>query len=310
MAYSSTGLIEATDYNNFLNGSNQLNTVWSTGTGNAGYGQTALTTVAAAGTVTATQWATLITTLNSALTHQSASGSGISTTTAGSTITWLSTLATNINTSYTNRLNKTTNAGAVQSSFSPNYTAAATAAALTWTFTRTLTFASGDAARYFFNAGGYFNFVTTSVANNDGGLRTGDWVTLLGTYFGNFTGISANGATGRSGTGGTTVTNATTTGYWQSGTVAILLSSITATTYPYGGDYIQMKIRTNGIAGSGGTHADVGNIVYLDFTVYSGALKDAVGNKQINCTWNHRIDVYPPESTNLTTNSWGTVTVS
>ena len=37
MAYSQGGLIEATDYNNFLNGSNQLNTVWSTGTGNVGY---------------------------------------------------------------------------------------------------------------------------------------------------------------------------------------------------------------------------------------------------------------------------------
>ena len=109
MAYSQGGVIAATDYNNFINGSNQLNTVWSTGSGNAGYGQTAIATVSAAGTVTAAQWASLINSLNSTLVHQSGTGSGISATTAGSTINYLSTLATNVNTAYTNRLNKTAN---------------------------------------------------------------------------------------------------------------------------------------------------------------------------------------------------------
>ena len=76
MTYSSGGLIQATDYNNFITGSNQFNTVWSTGTGNAGYGQTALSAAATVGSnVTASQWATLITALNKALTHQSGSGS-------------------------------------------------------------------------------------------------------------------------------------------------------------------------------------------------------------------------------------------
>ena len=83
MSYSQGGLIAATDYNNFLTGTNQLNTVWGTGVGTAGYGQTALSTVSAGGTVTAAQWASLINTLNSALTHQSGSGSGLSAPTAG-----------------------------------------------------------------------------------------------------------------------------------------------------------------------------------------------------------------------------------
>ena len=102
MAYSQGGLIAASDYNNFLNGSNQLNTVWSTGTGDTGYGQTALSTVATSGTVTATQWATLINTLNNALTHQQGSGSGLGAPTTGATIAYLSSLSGSINTAYTN----------------------------------------------------------------------------------------------------------------------------------------------------------------------------------------------------------------
>jgi hypothetical protein len=64
MAYSQGGLIAATDYNTFINGTNQLNTVWGTGTGDAGYGQTALSAVSSSGKVTATQWASLINTPN------------------------------------------------------------------------------------------------------------------------------------------------------------------------------------------------------------------------------------------------------
>ena len=169
MSYSQGGLIAATDYNNFLTGSNQLNTVWGTGTGNAGYGQTALTQVSAGGTVTAAQWASLINTLNSALTHQSGSGSGLSAPTAGNTIAFQSTLATNINTAYTNRLNANARGTTVTGgNFASNPTATAGATYNGTVSTRTVTFASGDAARYFFNAGGRLNYVISSVTNNDG----------------------------------------------------------------------------------------------------------------------------------------------
>jgi hypothetical protein len=304
MAYVSTGLIEATDYNNFINGTNQLNTVWAVGTGDVGYGQTALTTVTSAGTITATQWATLINTVNSTLTHQAGTGSGISAVTAGSTINYLSALGSSINTAYTNRLNKaSTGATITGGTFSPNFTAPAQAAASTWNFTRTITFASGDAARYFFNAGGSFNFVTISMANNDGAGRSTDWCTLCGTYLGNYTGINYTTNSGRSGTGGTLNTNNTSIGYYDLGAGAQTLSSITSTNYPYSGDYVTINIRSSGNSGVGR-----GNVIYLDFTVYSGALTDAAGAKTINVTWNQRIDIVPPETTNLT-NSWGTITI-
>ena len=66
MTYSSGGLIQATDYNTFKD---TLNGIWSTGTGNSGYGQTAVAAVTSAGTVTATQWATLNSTLTSMARH-------------------------------------------------------------------------------------------------------------------------------------------------------------------------------------------------------------------------------------------------
>jgi len=168
MAYSQGGLIDAVDYNNFLNGSNQFNTVWGAGTGNAGYGQTALSTVSSAGTVTATQWATLINALNSARTHQSGSGSGISATTAGSTINYLSTLSTQIDSAYTNRLAFTTQGTTTTGSNNGNnLTVANQAAASTLSFTRTATFASAAQMRYFFNCGGQINFVISSASNGD-----------------------------------------------------------------------------------------------------------------------------------------------
>jgi hypothetical protein len=84
------------------------------------------------------------------------------------------------------------------------------------------------------------------------------------------------------------------------------MQKITSTTATYTGDYIQVNLRTNGVQGS---NADVGTIVYLDFTVYSAAKGAPVFNESINVTWNHRIDVVFPETSNLS-NSWGTVTIS
>ena len=64
MAYSSGGLIQATDYNGFASttASANVNDIWSTGAGDKGWGQSALSTVSAAGTVTATNWASLVNT--------------------------------------------------------------------------------------------------------------------------------------------------------------------------------------------------------------------------------------------------------
>lgn len=315
MTYSSGGLIQATDYNTFVgtnpvNTSGVLNSVWGTGNGNAGYGQSAVSQSAAAGgTVTATQWSSLINTLNNVYRHQSGSNSALSAVSTGDTVTYLSSLSGALTTIYTNRLTAasqgTTTTGAT---FSPAFSVGNTYAAQTWTFTRTIAFASGNAARYFFNAGGQLNFVTISAVNNDSSGRSGDWVTLIGSNLVNISAIKQGSNGGKSGTGGTVNTNNTALGYWSSTTTAQTIADITSTTYTYTGDYVRVAIRTSAANASG--NGDNGSTVYLDFTVYSQNHDSLhLFNQTLNVTWNHRIDVVYPETTNLTS-TWGTATIS
>ena len=310
MAYSQGGLIAASDYNNFLNGSNQLNTVWSTGTGDTGYGQTALSTVATSGTVTATQWATLINTLNNAVTHQQGSGSGLGAPTTGATIAYLSSLSGSINTAYTNRLNHTSQ-GSTQtgSVYSPNPTAANnTTYGQSTVLQRVITFSSGDAARYFFNAGGYFNFVITSVSNNDGTSRSADAATLIGTGLNGVSGFRAHANNGLTGSGASVQTNNTSFGYYNLTGSNVITHQVQSTSGTYNNTVAYVYFGSNGTNVSG--NGDAGSVinVYLNFTDghnnYAGGFNDT-----LNITVNHRIDIVYPESTYIG-NSWGTVTVS
>jgi hypothetical protein len=328
MAYSSGGLIAATDYNNFVGtptGAGTLNYVWSTGNGQFGYGQSAVSQAAAAnGTITAAQWATLINTLNTARTHQSGSGTGISATTAGAVITYLSTLSSSITTLNSNKLTFATQGTTVTgTTISPNFTAVNQEAASTFTITRTCTFSSGDAARYFFNAGGQLNFIVSSAANNDSTNRSGDLVTLAATNLAGYTAFRAASGGGRTGTGATLNTNATGIGYYNLTTVNQTLVSITSTTANYTSDTAVLSVKSNGVQGA---NADVGTVVTFTLVLTSAAQPAAAAppgagpggsppvnntsvNDSINITVNHRIDVVPPESTNLTS-SWGSVTIA
>lgn len=311
MTYSSGGLIQATDYNGFVGGSNQLNTVWSTGSGDAGYGQTALATVSAGGTVTATQWASLINTLNSMLTHQSGSGSGISATTTGSVITYLSTLATNINTSYTNRLAfATVGATTTGTNLTTAWTNASTGSTLSGTWGARCAFASADAARYFFNAGGRLKF-NFSASGSNGSGRSNEVVALAGFMGGVATyGQRTNG--GRTGTGGTLNTNNTALGYWNvTRNVNATIVSVTSTTAAYTSDTGSIYVNQNGTAGS---YGDNGYNIDFYGTLSSTSGTNGPGgtytfDDSLGVTINRSIDITYPETTNLT-NTWGTPTIS
>ena len=104
MAYEVGGLIEATDYNTLINGTNKLNTTWSVGTGDAGYGQTAITTKTAGNTVSATEWASLVNKLNIVSTHQVGTATGDVAPVTGDVVQFLASAGTSIDTVYTNRL--------------------------------------------------------------------------------------------------------------------------------------------------------------------------------------------------------------
>jgi hypothetical protein len=317
MAYQQGGVITYTDFNNIVganpvNSRGVFNTVWGIGNGDTGYGQSFSQSASQGGTVTATQWGTLINSINNMSKHQSSGGTTpaqISTVAPGNVITYLGSIGTALNTLYDNRLNYSSQGSTVQSSvFGFNCASGSNPAALQFTQVRTVSFASGDAARYFFNAGGKLNIVTTGVSNNDGQGRSGDLVTLIGSNLGSINGFGAHSNGGRTGSGGSVSQNHTGQGYYESQTgEPQSLAYINSTNYPYSGDWCAVNAYTSAQNASG--NGDHGATVYIKLYVYVGALQSDYGNKGVNITWNHRIDVVYPESTNLSA-SWGTVTVS
>ena len=316
MAYSQGGLIQASDYNGFVGTattSGTINYVWSTGNGSYGYGQSALSQSAtSAGTVTAAQWATAINTINSISTHQSGSSSGLTAPTAGTLITYLSALSTNITTYNTNHLNaasqgSTTTGSVFTGAFSATNN---TTYGPTNFMTRTVTFASADQARYFFNAGGQLNLVVTGVTNNDSTSRSTDAVNVIGTYFGGMSAFKATSNGQRTGTGGT-LTGTYTSGYYSLTTSPQLIAQVTTSSSTYSGDYVTLNVQSNGAQGSNG---DKGTIITFTLGYYSAHTSTTSGlygssGDTLNVTPSVRIDVVYPETTNLS-NSWGTVTIA
>ena len=313
MTYASAGTIQASDYNDFAGGtaanvSSQLNTVLSTGRGNAGYGQTSVSNVVAVtNDVTATQWATLVNGVDKVRKHQSGvSYSNLTTYSAGQTVNATNNISGALGTAYTSRLvytaQGTTTTGAT---FSPAFTLPNQLAGTTFQFSRTATFASADQARYFFNAGGQLNYVVISVTNNDGTTRSASLVTLAATNFASKR-IGAQDCVARTGTGGTlNIDGTTNTGYYTSTTSNVTKTQITSTTATYTTDVFYLYAKSNGVQG---TNADAGSIVTLGVDLVSGTQTGGF-NDSISITVNHRVDVIYPSTTFLA-NTWGSVTIA
>jgi hypothetical protein len=312
MTYALGGLIQAADYNGLVGGnptdvSGTINRVWSTGTNNRGWGQTAISQVSTGGVVTGPQWATLINNLNSAYRHCiSTAGTGLTAPVTGDNIRFISTLSGYINDIFTNRVN-TTGTGTT-TTFSSSYSqSAAGGASSTGSATRTVTFASVDQCRYFWNAGGTITFDVTSVTNNDGTVRSGSIVTLANTNF-NAKTIRATNAAARTGTGGAAVTDVTASGFYNLTTGYTTFVSIAGQTYPYTGDSVLYQILTNGTAGS---NAGNGNVITLYFQTVSGSTGTGPSptSDPMNVTVNYTITVTYP-STSYLSNTWGTATIA
>ena len=310
MAYSQGGLIAASDYNTIVGTSpsstaNTINTVWAVGNGQYGYGQTAISQVSSAGLVTATQWATAINNLNSICTHQSGSGTGIGAPTSGSLATYLSTFQTNVNTAYTNAVTAATQGTTTTGgSFTGSATAGNDSTYNGTTLTRTVTFASADQARYFFNAGGQINFVVSSVTNNDGSARSSDAVSVIGTYFGGMSAFKATTNGQRTGTGGTLAGSGYVSGYYGLTTAYQTIAQVTTSSGTYSTDYVQLQAKYSGTLGSNGDKSPQISFALNYYSSHSSGFNDT-----LNITVNHRVDIVYPETTNLSA-SWGTVTIA
>jgi len=327
MTYTVGSLIQAADYNGFvsLNVGANVNNVWATGATNSGYGQSALSNVSVAGTVTATQWAGLVNNIQSMASHTGATTTARTAPVVGNTITVLSAVNTDLTTITANRANAVasgTQYGTFTGNISKTTATGSGAAAWTITFTHTITWASADAARYFFNAGGIVRWQTKKTADTT--ESDTEWNDLANTLVGNINitgggtasiaGTNYTGTTKVGGTG-TPTTLLTATGWYQLLTTDTTIYKQFADTSPYTGQYIQINAKTAGTGtqlvltttwvdpgGSGaGSSDDIsgGTAVTSPATTFGAATAPTT-----------LVTYLPPSSTYLTTASWGTPTIA
>ena len=310
MSYAQFGTIQASDYNTLVGGnpvttSGALNTVWATGGTNAGYGQTALANVSSGQVIAAAEWANLVNKTANAASHQGTSITAVTAPSAGNTITYLSAIPTNLTTIYTSRLN-----AASQGTTTSNSVVTGSTWSDKATWTQTVTFANGDAARYFFNSGGQIamsmthpsgtgiNLLLNNLASNVGTVvlssPTSGTATIASTAY--------NGVT-RVGGGGNAPTIATNSGYYSWTTSNANVYYQTASTGPSGylSTNINIFVKTNGTVGSNG---DVGNVITV-YTVWDEIPNGLTVASGSNVT----LTIRPPETTYLA-NSWGTITLA
>lgn len=308
MSYSSGGLIEATDYNGLASTSaSNIGWVWGTGWGDSGYGQstTPINTVSASSVITAVQWQGLFNVLNRCLGHQSGSGArlagGGNINVAGDTITYFSNVATAVGTINTNRL-LTIGGGVTTTGSNFDVTVTGSTGLSNYTVDRTVTFASADAARYFFNAGGQLNLVLTTVNSTDNGAEN-SFKRLVDAMGG--IGFQATTNTGRTGTGITLNTNLTTHGYYDNlFDVATTVVQVTDTTTSYTAS--TASIQCYYTTANDTTRGAKGYVLRFRM-LYT--IADKTWDDTLSLTHRSRIDIVYPETAYLT-DSWGTPTIS
>ena len=312
MAYAQFATIDAADFNTLVGGNptttaNTLNATWATGGSTAGYGQTAVANVVAGTNILAsTQWAALVSNTASAASHQGSSITSVSTPVAGGVITFNAAIPTNLQTIYTNRLN-----AAAQGSTTSNTATRGTSWSNQLTFTHTATFASGNAARYFFNAGGQIK-MTVSAPSTPGqiDLLFSTLAANVGTVVMSaptsgsvsIAGTSYNGIT-KVGGGSPAPTIDSSRGYYSLTTSNATAFTQTASTGPSGylNSFIRFIVKSNGTQGANG---DAGSVITI-YTIWDevpDGLVVAAGSATT-------MTLTPPATTNIA-NTWGAVTLS
>ena len=307
MAYSSGGLIEATDYNGFAsNNATNVNDIWGTGSLDKGYGQTAVSTVSAGATVTAAQWTSLFSTITSSAAHQGTSITALTNPSTGDIVTVLGAVSTNIDSIY--GLPQRNNAAAVGTTITANGVATrSTSWNSSLTATHTITFSSANAARYFFNAGGRItwagarsggsvtdqNTVWTDLLTASGTLN---WTTGTSTQL--IAGTSYTGTTKIGGSGSPT-TLLTGVGFYDLTTGDQEVFKQFSNSYLYAANYVSVNIKADAAAGS--ATVITLTVLFADAQTRPPDSVDGTLTSTVTCV--------APSTTYLSA-SWGTPTIS
>jgi hypothetical protein len=284
MTYSAGSSILATDYNSLAGvtasaaasaaaATKVAGYLWGVGYGDRGYGQSspALTAIASGTAITASSWTTLRSVLNSIATQQGSTVTLPAVAAASSAVVADVNYSTVLNTLDTNR----------------NIAAAAgmtlTNAALTITRSTTwgsgnssivavasFTFASEDAARYFFNTGGTLNVVLAHPSTAS--TQDSNWHTILSAL-----GTIAFGthATTRSGSGGTPAA----LGYYELTTAyQTIFNGANIGTGSYTANGVMVEALAQTITGSNGAKGSVINLRVTLTDGHTNAFSDSVAS--------------------------------
>lgn len=329
MTYSVGGNIQASDYNTFTTTAGGLNDIWSTGSGDKGWGQTSFVSETIGNTVTATRWATLVNNLSSSGSQTNTTLTSRTAPVTGNTISILANVATDITSVTTNRGNAAvvgTEYGVFSGTTSKTTATGSGQTAWTITFTHVVTFADANAARYFWNAGGR---VRLQYGKSSTGTDSDpDWNTFAGqcgsiyvsgrvnSAAQTIAGTSYTGTTRIGGTGGTQTTLSTLTGWYSlvAGAAATTIFQLNNATAPYTGEYI----RTTAAVNAGSTTLTLVTTWVSDGSSGAGTSANISGGTAVAspatsigaATAPTTLCTYIPPATTYLSASWGTPSIT
>lgn len=317
MAYSKGSKVAALDFNSIVGfdpttTTNTLNSVWGTGSGSLGYGQTPVSNLTEGQTIAASNWSSLINSVGYAAIHQGTGLSVMSPPAIGQIVTQDPALIAGVTAIYNNRLNAAAQ-GTTSSTTTTNMS--------TWTdvitFEHTVTFSSGDAARYFFNMGGQLALTFSSpsafgidqllskLAIDCGTLvisspDTGT-VKIAGVVYEGFTKV------GGAAPGGSTGLLLSTLGYYGMGPSYQEAFRKSVGGFPsvysdYDGSFISVFVKSNGAQG---LYGDNGNIITIR-TIW----EQIPNGLPVSSGTTTTVTVKPPFMGSGITKSWGTPVVT
>ena len=257
MAYTAGDAILDNEYNDFVGSSSDpfgINHIAGTGSAQYGLGESAVATVSAGGAITAAQWNSLWTAMNNAANHTNVN-------TGGGAGVLASTSAVSTGDAVAIKAALITDLAALAAQValgSPSATALTTSSALQTTTTgsegwdtsatheHSITFASADRMRHFFNAGGKVRIVTSTT---EGAVSTKDQAFKdLGTAIGNLD-IGSQAST-RSGSGETQTTDGLANGFHDLGTGYTVILKLTSDNSNYTSNTLEISAKLDAAVGT------------------------------------------------------------
>ena len=272
MGYVAGQTILDDEYNTFVNSSSSpygYNHFAGTGALNYGLGQTEIATNVAGDTITAAEWNSLFTGMDNIANHTNDTLTSTAARSAGDTIAIKSALVADLASLAAEVAGGSTSATAISAGSELRSSTSSTRWNGSHIVEHSITFASNNALRWFFNAGGTMRMTFTRNSNGGGSATSKDSsVDELITAIGNFD--LKSGVSTRSGSGETVTTNGLANGVFDLGTGYTVLLKLTQSSGTYTSMYIDIQAKLNAAIASAVTvtmyyrllDADTGDSAY------------------------------------------------